>query len=127
MLPLRRNRSKYGAIKAEIDGIKFDSKKEAARYCELSLLQKAGEISDLKLQPKFLLIPSKRRSDGVLEREAAYHPDFSYIERGVLVVEDVKSKPTKTPDYVLRRKLMLHVHGVEVREIDSVKRKTKSA
>lgn len=117
MLAAKPSRSKYGAKKTIVDGHKFDSKKEAARYLELKLLERAGQITELKLQPKFLLIPSQRRSDGVLEREAAYHPDFSYVEHGHPVVEDVKSEPTKTPDYVLRRKLMLRVHGIEVQEI----------
>lgn len=114
----RRVRSKYGSHKTQVDGITFDSKAEARRYQELLLLQRAGHISELKLQQRYLLLPSKRNADGYLEREAAYVADFVYVDHlGNTVVEDTKSPATRTPEYVLKRKLMLHVHSITIREI----------
>ncbi len=119
----RRVRSKYGAVKTQISGITFDSKAEARRFLELKALEAAGQIGCLELQKKFLLLPSKRNADGYLERETAYVADFVYIDStGDTVVEDSKSSATITPEYVIKRKLMLHIHGVTVREI-GVKRK----
>lgn len=107
--------SKYGNKKTVIDGITFDSKKEAKRYGELKLLERAGHIDTLSLQPKFTLIPSQRRDDGVAERPCAYVADFMYRENGKFIVEDTKG--FKTPDYIIKRKLMLEKHGITIREI----------
>ena len=106
--------NKYQAKKIEVDGIVFDSRKEAKRYSELRLLERGGAIRDLKLQEEFVLIPKCGR-----ERPAKYHADFSYIdcETGKKVVEDVKSRATQTKDYILRRKLMNWVHGIEIVEV----------
>lgn len=102
--------NKYGNIKTRtFDGIKHDSRKEANRWCELKLLQRAGEISDLKRQVKFELIP---KQEG--ERACTYVADFVYIENGKKVVEDVKGKRTEV--YKIKRKLMLWVHGIRIRE-----------
>ena len=94
------------------DGILHDSRKEARRWCELKLLEKAGKISDLDRQVKFELIP---KQDG--ERACHYVADFVYhdTETGEKVVEDTKGKKTK--DYVIKRKLMLYIHGIKIREI----------
>lgn len=112
-------RNKFGARKKEIDGITFDSTKEAKRYQALKLLEQTGQIRDLRTQVEYLLIPKQKKQDGGLERPASYSADFVYFDRsGALVVEDVKSEPTrKKPDYILRRKLMLMVHGIEIMEI----------
>lgn len=110
--------SKYKARKQEYKGHTFASVREKRRYRELLLLEQAGAISQLELQPEYELIPKQIKSDGKSERAAVYTADFRYIEDGVLVVEDVKSKATaKLADYVLRRKLMLFVYGIEVREV----------
>lgn len=110
--------SKYKARKQEYNGHTFASAREKRRYRELLLLEQAGAISQLELQPEYELIPKQIKLDGKAERAAVYTADFRYIEEGVLVVEDVKSKATaKLADYVLRRKLMLFVHGIEVREV----------
>ncbi len=103
--------TKYGAKKT--DG--YSSKKEAKRAQELKLLEKAGEISHLKEQPRYELIPPARKSDGSLERGVVYIADFAYEKDGALVVEDVKG--IKTPEYIIKRKLMLFRHGIEVREV----------
>lgn len=109
-------RRKYGNHKAILDGIEFSSKREARRYAELVLMQKAGLISELALQPAFELIPKQRRADGKAERACTYVADFSYFgEDGQFVVED--SKGVRTPDYVVKRKLMLKVHGITVMEV----------
>ena len=123
----RYKSSKYGADKVFVNGIVFDSKKEARRYSELFVLLKAGEITDLKRQVKFVLIPAQREADVIgprggkkpgklLEHEVAYVADFAYTEKnGSKVVEDTKGFRTK--DYIIKRKLMLWVHGIRIREV----------
>ena len=102
--------SKYGNIKTfTSDGIKHDSIKEANRWCELKLLERAGKIRLLQRQVKFNLIP---KQEG--EREVCYIADFVYQEDGKLVVEDVKGKRTK--EYIIKRKLMLWIHGIKIKE-----------
>lgn len=122
--------SKYHNKKVIIDGEVFDSKKEARRYCELIMLQKAGEIRLLQRQVKYVLIPpqhqtferygkkGQRLKDGQssLEKECAYIADFQYHTKdGKLVVEDTKGVRTK--DYIIKRKLMLWVHGIRISEV----------
>ena len=110
--------SKYGNEKMDIDGIKFDSKKEARRYAELKLLERAGRIKDLEPhKKKFVLIPAQRDKDGkLLERECAYVADFVYKDAstGDTIVEDVKGY--KTPEYIMKRKMMLFFYGIRIRE-----------
>ena len=108
--------NKYHAKKTVVDGITFDSKKEANRYCELKLLERCGKISHLKLQEKFVLIPAQRGLDGkVVERECSYKADFVYFDDdGKYIVEDTKGK--RTPEYIIKRKLMLKVHGIQILE-----------
>ena len=95
----------------------FDSKKEFQRYHELKMLEKAGLINDLKRQVPFQLIPSQAENGRVVERAVKYIADFTYYENGELVVEDVKAPATRTDVYKIKRKLMLYVHGVHIREI----------
>lgn len=123
--------SKYGSRKVTLDGITFDSKKEAARYQELKLLERAGKISDLRQQVKYVLIPAQRewcneiytkgpkkghfKSGKVLEKECSYIADFVYHRDGKLVVEDTKG--FRTEAYKIKRKLMLSVHGIRIKEV----------
>lgn len=124
--------SKYHSVKTQTaDGITHDSRKEANRWCELLLLQRCGAISDLQRQVKFVLIPAQtetfprygkrgnRLADGerIVEKECAYVADFVYTENGKKIVEDTKSDATKTKEYRIKRKLMLWVHGIRVREV----------
>lgn len=114
----KKRDSKYGNTQVVDAGIKFDSKAEHKRWEYLVMLEKAGEIRDLKLQVPFLLIPSQVRPSGGLERPTTYLADFSYLTKdGVTVVEDVKG--VVTPEFRLKRKLMLFIHGVEVKEVRS--------
>lgn len=107
---------KYHNKKIEIDGMKFDSKKEGQRYLELKLLQRAGYISDLERQVKFILIPSQKINGKVVEREVTYKADFVYKDdSGQTVVEDVKG--FKTKEYILKRKMMLYFKGIRIKEI----------
>lgn len=106
--------TKYRNKKAVVDGITFDSRKEARRYKELLLLERAGAITNLQMQVKYVLIPSQRIDGKVVERECAYKADFVYQENGETVVEDTKG--FKTKDYIIKRKLMLYVHGIRIRE-----------
>lgn len=111
------NWTKYNNKKITMDGQKFDSKKEASRYRELRLLEKAGVIKDLRMQVKFTLIPSQRdeATGKVVERECSYKADFVYTEDGETVVEDVKGYRTK--EYIIKRKLMLYQYGIRIREV----------
>ena len=102
--------NKYHATRTVVDGITFDSKREAARYAELKLMQRAGLISDLRRQVKYELIPKQQG-----ERAVSYIADFVYSENGQTVVEDVKG--VRTPVYKIKKKLMLWRHGVKIREV----------
>ena len=111
---------KYQNKKTEIRGIKFDSRREAARYVELLAMQRAGEIYELDCQSAFELIPAQVATSGRKERRVTYVADFAYYRAsdGQRVVEDVKSPVTaKLPAYIIKRKLMLQVHGIEVAEV----------
>ena len=100
-------RSKYRAIKTIVDDITFDSKKEAKRYIQLKLMVRSGNISDLKLQPRFDLIVNGYKC-------GFYKADFEYIENGKRVIEDVKGM--KTPIYNLKKKLVKAIHGIDIFE-----------
>lgn len=103
-------RNKYGARKVTTpDGQVFDSHMEYNRWCELRLLERAGRISDLKRQVSYELIP---KQEG--ERSCKYVADFVYHEGGKLVVEDAKGH--KTEAYKIKRKLMLWVHNIRIKE-----------
>lgn len=122
-------KNKYCNKKCVVGRIVFDSRKEARRYQELMLLERAGVIKNLRMQEPFVLIPSQyetyerfgkngqRLKDGtrLIERECTYIADFVYVEDGKLVVEDTKG--IKTKDYIIKRKLMLHTHGIRIREV----------
>ena len=108
-------KAKYHSRKITRDGITFDSVKEYRRWRELSLLERAGAIQNLQRQVKFELIPSQRMGGKVVERPCAYVADFVYIENGKKVVEDTKG--FRTTDYIIKRKLMLWVHGIRINEV----------
>ena len=122
-------KSKYHSKKITVNGITYDSKKEYKRHVELTLLEKAGSITDLRRQVKFVLIPAQyeiferygkkgqRLKDGqrCIEKECAYVADFTYQENGKKVVEDTKG--FKTKDYIIKRKLMMWVHGIRIKEV----------
>lgn len=121
-----RTRNKYGNEKVIRNGKVFDSAKEARRYGELSLLERAGEITDLKTQVKFVLIPSQREPDRegkngkiikgkLIERECAYVADFVYKDNGKIIVEDTKGYRTK--EYIIKRKMMLYFYNIKIREV----------
>lgn len=126
---------KYGNRKVEYDGILFDSKKEAQRYCELKLLQRAGKIEKLELQKVFQLIPAqyeyferygktgKRLKDGMrcIEKSCVYVADFAYMQDGKQIVEDTKGyrDPSSAgyAKFVIKRKLMLWQYGIKIVEV----------
>lgn len=105
---------KYHNKKTTIDGIIFDSKKEANRYCELKLMEKAGLIKDLELQPKFELIPTQKKH-GKTYRKTTYKADFKYfdVEANEIIVEDVKG--FKTKEFRLKEKLFIQKYDYELR------------
>ena len=114
---------KYGNRKVTVDGIEFDSKKEANRYAELNLLRRAGVIQDLQLQKKFLLIPKQIINGKVAERECSYIADFVYtdVKSGKTIVEDVKGyrDPSSAAyaKFVIKRKLMLWKYDIRIKEV----------
>ena len=97
--------NKFGAKKTTVDGIRFDSQKEAARYCELKKLEAIGEIERLELQPKFELLPPFV-CNGAKIRGIVYRADFSYYQGGVKYIEDVKG--FKTKEYQIKKKFLLY-------------------
>lgn len=110
-------RSKYGAKKTVVDGITFDSKKEAERYCELKLLCRGKAISNLMRQVKYELVPAVRLGGKVAQRAINYYADFVYIDAktGKTVVEDVKG--FRTQAYRMKKKMMLEKYGIQIREV----------
>ena len=127
------NHNKYGSIKCRCcQGHVHDSKKEAQRCNELTLLERVGEVKELRQQVKYVLIPSQHEDSSelyqrgpkkgqpkegkVIEKETSYYADFDYLTKdGNHIVEDTKGMRTK--EYVIKRKLMLYVHGIRIREI----------
>ena len=100
-------RAKYRNVKKTLDGVTFDSTKEALRYTELRLLEHAGQIAALELQPTYALVVNQMLI-------CEYRGDFRYIERREVIVEDCKGM--KTPAYRLKCKLMRALHGITIRE-----------
>lgn len=125
--------NKFNAKKIEFNGITFDSKKECERYKQLKVLEAKGDIKDLELQKKFILIPKQvleyeettksgkvKTKTMTLEREVTYVADFYYKDKdGKEVVEDVKGCKFGAAYniYVLKRKLMLYIHSIKIVEI----------
>ena len=120
--------SKYGNHKVTVDGITFDSKREASRWLELKLCEKVGNIKNLERQKKFVLVPAQYEPDTVgprggkikgklLEREVAYYADFAYYDTDTesYVVEDTKG--LRTPEYIIKRKLLLWLKGIRIIEV----------
>lgn len=105
-------RNKFNARRVVVDGITFDSRAEAARYGVLRLRERAGDIEALVVHPRYEFEIRGHRL-------GSYTADFRYIDRRTrrVVVEDVKSAPTRTRDYLLRLKLMRLCHGIEVQEV----------
>ena len=122
---MRTYRSKYHSQKIRtLDGT-FDSKREMRRYQELRWLEEVGHISDLRRQVKYVLVPAQREPDQtgprggrirgkLIEKEVAYYADFVYTRNGKTYVEDVKG--VRTDAYIIKRKLMLWVHGIRILE-----------
>ena len=100
--------SKYRNRKTEVDGFVFDSRREANRYLELKILERAGEIENLELQPKYDLSVNGKHI-------CSYIADFRYQEGGRTIVEDAKGM--RTDVYRIKRKLMKAVHDIEVVEV----------
>lgn len=112
--------NKYHNRKTEVDGIVFDSKREAERYRQLLFMSKVEMIKDLKRQVKYCLIPTIESKEWKVKYRAVYYiADFTYYEKNgddwTLVVEDVKG--VKTDVYKLKKKLMLWRYGIEIREV----------
>lgn len=125
--------NKYGNKKIEYCGEVFDSKREYYRYMDLKLLESCGAIKDLKRQVVYELIPVQRekstkvykkgRKKGqpiegkIIEKAVTYIADFVYTDSatGKVVVEDAKGM--RTDKYIIKRKLMLYIHGIKIQEV----------
>lgn len=117
-----RKENKYHARKVVAQGQVFDSEKEYARYLELKLLEKAGEISQLERQVKYDLIPKQMDEEGkMIERPTVYVADFQYRDNntGEVIVEDVKGyrRGQAYAVFSLKRKLLLWRYGIRIREV----------
>lgn len=129
---MKHSKSKYKNRPVTIAGIRYASQKEAVRHKELLLMEKAGKIKNLRFQVGYELIPAryetyerysektgKRLKDGkrCVEESCKYIADFVYQDAGTgeWIIEDSKGKRTK--DYIIKRKLMLHVHGIRIHEV----------
>lgn len=110
-------RNKYGNKKVTAGGEKFDSQREHQRWVVLKLMERAGKIKDLRRQVKYVLVPSQHDASGkLLERECSYVADFVYYDFALRreVVEDAKGM--KTDVYKIKKKLMLYLHGIQIKE-----------
>ena len=120
--------NKYGNNEVIVDGKKFQSKKEASRWFELKMLEKAKNISQLERQKKFILIPAQyepdiigprggRKKGRLLEHECSYIADFYYFDEDTqeYVVEDTKG--FRTEKYIIKRKMLLYLYGIRIREV----------
>jgi len=129
---LGQRKGKYNNTKVEVDGIKYDSKKESHRNAYLELMQKQGFISDLKRQVVFRLIPTiyedkvvhLKTKDKIVQRVAqkavTYKADFTYIKDGQLVVEDVKASASYAAldkTFILKEKMMRYFHGIVIKRV----------
>lgn len=107
--------NKYRSKKITTDYGTFDSKKEYRRWLELLKMKEEGTISDLRRQVPFELIPKQLINGKCIERACVYKADFVYTFMGDQIVEDTKG--FKTPEYIIKRKLMLYVHGIKIVEV----------
>ena len=112
-----KTQQKYKNQKSERGAVRFDSQKEARRYDELMVMLRAEIITDLRLQPQFTLQESYLTENGQRIRAIRYTADFSYRFGGKLVVEDVKSKPTRTKEYLRNKKMMRSKYGIDIQEV----------
>lgn len=111
-------KKKYHNVRTEAGAMKFDSKKEAERYQMLYILYKAGEITNLRLQQDFTLLEGYTTPEGEKVRPIKYVADFTYLEDGKFVVEDVKSDATrKNRTYINKKKMMQEAYGISIREV----------
>lgn len=108
--------NKYHAKKVTVGGETFDSRHEYERWCELKLMARGNAILHLRRQVPFQLIPAQYDENGkLLERNVRYIADFVYVKDGKAVVEDAKG--VKTPEYIIKRKLMLERYGIQIKEV----------
>lgn len=125
------HKSKYLNTKVTRDGIIFDSRKEADYYMHLKARERVGEVSNIRLQVPFELLPKQYKTETVqmktktkekqvlVEREVVYVADFVYFDKSLNgnVVADVKNEHTKTQEYIIKRKLMYYMYGIKILEV----------
>lgn len=115
---IQKRHNKYGNQKTELDGIVFDSRKEARRYAELKIMEKAGEIKDLELQKPYVILPSFFDKQGNRQTAVKYVADFVYVDKdGNTVIEDVKSPATRKDRVYRLKKKMMAYNGYEITEV----------
>lgn len=113
----RKRKRKYNNVKIVVDGITYDSKAEYKCINDLKLKEREGYISNLQIKPKYILLESFKDNQGNTIRQIAYTPEAYYIQNGQEIVLEVKSEPTKTDAYTIRKKLFLkrypHIKFIE--------------
>lgn len=114
MIAQEKSKVKYRNQPTTVNGIKFDSKKEAERYMVLMSELKSGAITDLRLQEEFTIQPAYTTTEGARVRAIRYFADFTYMRNGVKVVEDVKGIRTRV--YAMKKKLLAD-RGIEIQEV----------
>ncbi len=115
---LMASRNKYRNKKVEVDGILFDSKKESGIYLDLKRMKEAGEISGFERQKEYELIPAQRENGKCIERACTYRADFVVTHPdGEIVIIDAKGSRGLDQKYPIKRKLMLWVHKIRIKEV----------
>ncbi len=133
-LMMQKKKNKHHAVRTTVDGIEFQSKREAERWCTLRFFERTGEISNLRRQVPFELLPAqwevvetdelykkgpkkgqKKVKRVCVEHGVVYYADFVYERNGKTIVEDAKGQ--RLPDYIIKRKLMLWVHKIKIKEV----------
>ena len=117
--PAPVKKPKYSNQPQEVGGEKYRSKRELKRHRELLMLQEAGKIQNLQREVPFVLVPTQRKQDGKTERGVVYVADFVYdhFPQGFRQVCVEDSKGMRTKEYIIKRKLMLQKHGIEIVEV----------
>ncbi len=106
----KRKRNKYNAVRTKVDGITFDSKLEAKHYCELKVLERAGKISDLQLQPEFIL-QEPFEVAGQKFRAIKYKADFKFLDHESGRYKVVDSKGVRRQSFIDKKKAFLKLYG----------------
>ncbi len=105
---MKKTTNKYHAQKTIVNNVVYDSKKESKRALELEYLERIGQIKDLQKQVRFILQEDYVNNEGKKIRPVSYIADYVYSQNGQKIVEDCKSPATRTPVYLLKKKIFMY-------------------